>query len=186
MKVYRPYLLILILLSGCYFPINDSEFLSEQEQILNSILDETILVSGMTSAFYIENDKWPQSPSELEKFLSIKVFKENYDQDLIRKCKVFLRKYKDLKLNNISREKLKAYYKYKDNVDVSISLSLEKSGVGEKYDYELNLSFETYQVEGSIDEFEVTNKQDMPYKDELITELVFGVIIGLLEGLSQQ
>jgi hypothetical protein len=186
MKVFRPYLLILLFLSGCYFPLNDPEYLSEQEQILNSVLDETILVSGMTSAFYIENDKWPQSSNELEKFLSKKVFQENYDQELIRKCKVFLWKYKDLKLKNISGEKLKADYKHEDNIDVSISLLLKKAVMGEKYDYELNLSFETYQVEGSINEFEVTNKQNVSSKDELISELVFGIILGLLEALSQQ
>lgn len=186
MKIYRPYLLILFFLHGCYFPLNDPEYLSEQDQILNSVLDESILLSGMVSAFYLENDQWPLSSKEVEKFIVVKILDENYDQELIRNCRVFLWKYKDLRFDAVSHEKLYAYYKHRDNVDVSISISLLKAGKGQKYDYELNLSFETNQVEGSIDEFEVAKTQDMSFKDELISELVIGVIFGLIEGLSQK
>lgn len=186
MNIYRPYLFIFILLSGCYFPLNDSEYLSEQEHILNSILDESILVSGMAGAFYLENDQWPESAKELEKLIFVKILDENYDQELIRKCRVLLWKYKDLRFGVVSREKLYAYYKHEDNVDVSISISLLKADKGKKYDYVLNLSFETYQAEGSIDAPEVAINQDMSFKDELISEMIIGVIIGLLEGLIQK
>lgn len=160
--------------------------MSEQKEIINAIIEETALVSGMTSAFYIENEKWPTSVNELEKFISLRVIDEKYDQELIRKCRIFLWRYKDFRFNPVSRNKLSAYYKYKDKVDVSISISMEKASVDEKHDYVLNLHFETYQVEGSIDEFRIAHNSDkLDKKDDIINQLIGGIIFGLIEVYLQ-